>query len=48
MGGEGALFEGAPPWSAAVTVAYLSGTSDFVPTWSVFKGRCHCCLVCAR
>ena len=27
---------------------YLSGTSDFVPTRSVFRGRCHCCLICAR
>ena len=27
--------------------AYLSGTRNFMPTPSVFRGWCRCCLICA-
>ena len=27
---------------------YLSGTLGNMPTRSVFRGRCHCCLICAH
>ena len=28
--------------------AYLLGAAGFMPTQWVFKGRCHCCLICAH
>ena len=30
------------------TTPYLSGTLGFMPTRSVFRGRCHCCLIYDR
>ena len=30
------------------TPVYLSGTLGNMPTRSVFRGRCHCCLICAH
>ena len=33
---------------AVLGIAHLSGTPGFMPTRSVFRGQCHCCLICAR
>ena len=38
----------ATPASPPPPKKYVLGSPTFMPTWSVFKGLCHCCLICAH